>query len=90
MTGTSSFPREVLEIIDGKAVTMAHGKVLAEVRDQIGAALQDWAQRIRSKRLSKAKLVKELRQAGLRREKAGGGSASVMSQTAWCACTRRR
>ena len=59
-------PERLLRYVDGKIVTMAHAKVLLDVVSRLSAAsLEEWINRIRSQRWSKAQLLKQMRLAGL-------------------------
>ena len=59
-------PAQLLEVIDGREVTMAHGKVLKDVVDKIPAGeLQDLVARIRAEKLGVMETRKLLRTNGV-------------------------
>lgn len=60
-------PEDILDLVDGEVVNLAHAEALADVRDQLSdATLQEWVEQIRSNRWTKAQVVKQLRREGLK------------------------
>ena len=67
-----NLPDRILENVDGRLVTVAHGTILLDVHEKMtDEEMGDWADRIRRNKLSAKRLTKYLREADLLPKKRG-------------------